>query len=95
VFLREEKAAGILRMANDIELGEVRGKSKPTGEAPEDTDYKPVNWKRLFLTPKYIRTSLLSLPAVVLLRVLTFIVSMAHHRHRRPHLHHLHYRPPR
>ncbi|KAL1607916.1 hypothetical protein SLS60_002855 [Paraconiothyrium brasiliense] len=39
-------------MANDIELGNVRG--KPTGEAPEDTDYRPVNWKRLFLTPKYI-----------------------------------------
>lgn len=45
-------------MASDIEMGNVRG--KPTGEAPEETDYRPVNWKRVFLTPKYIRTSLLS-----------------------------------
>jgi hypothetical protein len=60
-------------MADDIELGNVRGKSKPTGEAPEDTDYRPVNWKRVFLTPKYIRTSLLSIPAVVLLRALTWL----------------------
>lgn len=37
----------------DIEMGRIRGERK--GGAPEETDYRPVNWKRIFLTPKYIR----------------------------------------
>jgi len=41
-------------VANDIELARVGEPKK--GAAPEDTDYRPVNWKRIFLTPKYIRT---------------------------------------
>lgn len=44
-------------MANDIEMARV-GKEKKGGP-PENTDYRPVNWKRIFLTPKYIRTSTL------------------------------------
>lgn len=42
-------------MANDdIEMGRVQPKR---GGPPEETDYKPINWKRIFFTPKYIRTS--------------------------------------
>ncbi|KAK3201209.1 hypothetical protein GRF29_185g94206 [Pseudopithomyces chartarum] len=32
----------------------MANRGKPTGEAPEETDYRPVNWRRVFLTPKYI-----------------------------------------
>jgi hypothetical protein len=45
-------------MANDIEMARVGEPKK--GEAPEDTDYRPVNWRRIFLTPKYIRRLTLS-----------------------------------
>ncbi|KAL5375598.1 Tlg2-vesicle protein [Paraphaeosphaeria sporulosa] len=50
-------------MANDIEMGNVRG--KPTGEAPEETDYRPVNWKRVFLTPKYIPWHIIGIAVLI------------------------------
>jgi hypothetical protein len=37
----------------DIEMEPVRGQKKNT--APEDTEYRPINWKKILLSPKYIR----------------------------------------
>lgn len=44
-------------MPEDIEMRSMgrndgrKGKYDP----PEDTDYRPINWRRVFFTPKYIR----------------------------------------
>jgi hypothetical protein len=38
----------------DIEMEPVRGQ-KTT--APDDTEYRPINWKKILLSPKYIRMS--------------------------------------
>jgi hypothetical protein len=43
----------MVAMANDIEMARVGATKK--GGPPEETDYRPVNWRRIFLTPKYIR----------------------------------------
>jgi hypothetical protein len=37
----------------DIEMEAMRGQKKDT--TPDDTDYRPINWKKIFLSPKYIR----------------------------------------
>lgn len=100
---RRQSCPGVVRfphavracMARDIEMAD---RGKPTGEAPEETDYRPVNWRRVFLTPKYIRTSFHFLEESFFFffwRRDTDPSSVAHHRHRHPHLHHLHHRPPR
>lgn len=34
---------------------EASGRTEQAGSDLEDTEYKPVNWKRLFFSPKYIR----------------------------------------
>jgi hypothetical protein len=39
--------------ANDVEMSRPRGGR--TDDLPEDTEYKPIDWKKLFLSPKYIR----------------------------------------
>jgi hypothetical protein len=38
----------------DIEMSGL-GDQK-NGEGPQDTEYKSVDWKKIFLSPKYIRT---------------------------------------
>jgi hypothetical protein len=40
---------------NDIEMAGM-GDQKKKSEGPQDTEYQPVNWKKIFLSPKYIRT---------------------------------------
>lgn len=37
----------------DIEMEGMRGQKKDT--TPDDTDYRPINWKRILFSPKYIR----------------------------------------
>jgi hypothetical protein len=37
----------------DIETEALRGQRKDT--TPEDTEYRPINWKKILLSPKYIR----------------------------------------
>lgn len=37
----------------DIEMARRNGERKD--EVPEFTEYRPLNWKKIFLTPKYIR----------------------------------------
>ncbi|KAK3989065.1 snare associated Golgi protein-domain-containing protein [Cladorrhinum sp. PSN332] len=44
------------------------------GSAPEDTDYQPINWKRLFTRPKY----LVMWFVLAILVVLTVIVTIKH-----------------
>jgi hypothetical protein len=39
-------------MGKDIEMARVGVKK---GGPPEETDYQSVDWKKFFLTPKYIR----------------------------------------
>ncbi|KAF2676924.1 hypothetical protein K458DRAFT_379264 [Lentithecium fluviatile CBS 122367] len=56
-------------MANDIEMARV-GEGKKGGP-PEETDYRPVNWKRIFLTPKYIPWHILGIAIVVLTILMT------------------------
>jgi hypothetical protein len=34
---------------------EASKRKEQPGSDLEDTEYKPVNWKRLFLSPKYLR----------------------------------------
>ncbi|KAJ0350279.1 hypothetical protein COL154_013336 [Colletotrichum chrysophilum] len=38
----------------DVEMARRNGERKD--EVPEFTEYRPLNWKKIFLTPKYIRT---------------------------------------
>lgn len=44
----------------DIEMSGMPDKKsqKHTGAPPEETEYRPVNWKKILLSPKYIRTLL-------------------------------------
>jgi hypothetical protein len=37
----------------DIEMEAMRGQKKDT--VPDDTEYRPINWRKIFLSPKYIR----------------------------------------
>ena len=43
------------RKNGDIEM--QRGGRKKQDEEMDDTEYRPINWKRFFFAPKYIRTS--------------------------------------
>lgn len=38
----------------DIEMEEMRGQRRKD-TTPDDTDYRPINWKKIFFSPKYIR----------------------------------------
>jgi hypothetical protein len=40
----------------DIEMGGI-GEQKRKNEGPQDTEYQSLDWKKIFLSPKYIRTS--------------------------------------
>jgi hypothetical protein len=48
-------------MTVDIEMARRKDSRGPAPAADDDTEYKPINWKKVFLTPKYIRTSSLEL----------------------------------
>jgi hypothetical protein len=43
----------------DIEMEAMRGQKKDS--SPDDTEYRPINWKKIFLSPKYIREAQLSI----------------------------------
>lgn len=38
----------------DIEMEAMRGQKRDT--TPDETDYRPINWKKVLFSPKYIRT---------------------------------------
>ncbi|CAI6331079.1 unnamed protein product [Periconia digitata] len=59
-------------MANDIEMSSRVGKK---GGPPEETDYKPVNWRRIFLTPKYIPIHIITIALIVF----TIFITVKHH----------------
>jgi hypothetical protein len=40
---------------NDIEMSGLKGQQHNQGP-PEETEYRAVDWKKIFLSPKYIRT---------------------------------------
>jgi|TARA_R110002003_G_scaffold42_14_gene3175 hypothetical protein len=42
----------------DVEMEAMRGQQTT---APEETEYRPINWKKIFLSPKYIRKISLSI----------------------------------
>ncbi|KAK4158674.1 hypothetical protein QBC43DRAFT_273929 [Cladorrhinum sp. PSN259] len=62
-----------MRDNEEIEMRE-RPAKRLRGSAPEDTDYKPVDWRRLFLRPKYL--AMWVVLAVVI--VLTVIITVKH-----------------
>lgn len=37
----------------EVELEAMRGQKKDT--SPDETEYRPINWKKILLSPKYIR----------------------------------------
>lgn len=41
---------------SDVELEGMVAPGQKAKDDHDDTEYRPVNWKRIFLTPKYIRT---------------------------------------
>lgn len=43
----------------DIEMSGLQGQMAQLRDQgpPEETEYRPVNWKKILLSPKYIRTS--------------------------------------
>jgi len=44
-------------MARKDDVESQRGRRDRQADELEDTEYKPINWKRFFFAPKYIRTS--------------------------------------
>ncbi|KAK4223347.1 hypothetical protein QBC38DRAFT_487902 [Podospora fimiseda] len=72
-----------------IEMEEpVVTRRPPRGSAPEDTDYQPVNWKRLFTRPKYLAIWVIC--AIII--VLTVIITVKHDavvQHLRPFAQHV------
>jgi hypothetical protein len=39
----------------------ILGEESASERQEEQTEYKPINWRRIFLTPKYIRMSTLNI----------------------------------
>ncbi|PVH97379.1 hypothetical protein DM02DRAFT_616540 [Periconia macrospinosa] len=60
-------------MPNDIEMSPTTSRPKKGGP-PEETDYKPVNWRRIFLTPKYIPIHFVA----ILLIIFTVFITIKH-----------------
>ncbi|TQN67928.1 Golgi apparatus membrane protein TVP38 [Colletotrichum shisoi] len=54
----------------DVEMARTRGRR----EDDEETEYRPLNWKKIFLTPKYIPLHLLGIAIVVA----TVFISLHH-----------------
>jgi len=65
MFFKKKSGDGSGGETTDVELGtstqiQTSGRRKRNHkeeEEWEDTEYKPIDWKKVFLTPKYIRTS--------------------------------------
>jgi hypothetical protein len=49
----------------DIEMSGIQGQRSQQGP-PEETEYQPVNWKKILLSPKYIRMLLPFCPVQIL-----------------------------
>jgi hypothetical protein len=43
---------GFKKREGDIEMKAI---SQRKDTSPEDTEYRPINWKKILLSPKYIR----------------------------------------
>ncbi|KAF4808667.1 Golgi apparatus membrane protein TVP38 [Colletotrichum siamense] len=56
----------------DVEM--ARGNGERKDEVPEFTEYRPLNWKKIFLTPKYIPFHLLGIGILVA----TIFISLHH-----------------
>ncbi|KAH9880329.1 Tlg2-vesicle protein [Plenodomus lingam] len=60
---------------NDIEMsGMVERKQKKKHAVIEDTDYRPVDWKKVFLSPKYIPWHIL----FILIAIATILITIWH-----------------
>ncbi|KAI0128451.1 snare associated Golgi protein-domain-containing protein [Xylariales sp. AK1849] len=57
----------------DVEMAKKTEPSSPYASL-EDTDYRPVNWKKIFLTPKYIPWHILW----IAIAILTVIITIKH-----------------
>ncbi|ORY15410.1 snare associated Golgi protein-domain-containing protein [Clohesyomyces aquaticus] len=62
-------------MPRDIEMTNLGERELPPrkkkSSAPEETEYKPLNWKRIFFTPKYIPWHILLIAVAVATALLT------------------------
>ncbi|KAF2025664.1 hypothetical protein EK21DRAFT_103784 [Setomelanomma holmii] len=52
----------------DVEMEAMRGQ-KPQG--PEETEYRPINWKKIFLSPKYIPWHIIGILVIVATALIT------------------------
>lgn len=66
---------------NDIEMSGMQEQTHTEGP-PEETEYRPVNWKKIFLSPKYIR---MPFPHLQPYADTNRLNSMAHSRDSHPH----------
>jgi uncharacterized membrane protein YdjX (TVP38/TMEM64 family) len=57
----------------DIEMGRV-GRGKPAKGPPEETEYKPIDWKKIFLSWKYLPWWIL----LILIGVATAMLTIKH-----------------
>ncbi|KAH6629624.1 snare associated Golgi protein-domain-containing protein [Boeremia exigua] len=55
---------------NDIEMSGMKNQTKKAGP-PEETEYRPVDWKKIFLSPKYIPWHILGIALVIITVFLT------------------------
>ncbi|KAF2629050.1 hypothetical protein BU25DRAFT_390076 [Macroventuria anomochaeta] len=56
---------------NDVEMSGMQGQTQYEGP-PEETEYRPVNWKKIFLSPKYIPWHILGI-AILIVTVLLLL----------------------
>ena len=47
-------------MTSEDDIETQRGRREKQTEVLDDTEYRPINWKRFFFAPKYLRTSLVA-----------------------------------
>lgn len=52
------------KVKKDVEMANKGERPGPYNNLEEDTDYKSINWKKIFLTPKYIRMFLASIQRI-------------------------------
>ncbi|KAF9693119.1 hypothetical protein EKO04_008833 [Ascochyta lentis] len=55
---------------SDIEMSGLQGQKYHQGR-PEETEYRPVNWKKIFLSPKYIPWHILGIAILIATVLLT------------------------
>lgn len=55
---------------------------KPRSTIPDDTEYRPVNWKKIFLSPKYIPWHIVGILTIVATALITIkhdeVVAVSH-----------------